>query len=159
MSKTKGNKTKCKDDNHKCKHDHDHCRSDKCKYHTKYPMTDYIVIGAGAAGNIIAARLADAGYTVRVLEAGPDTSPNTTDPDTYFDSQLIKYTTSLEGFRILNRFYKEHESCNCGFWQPSASLLDFVTNLRKVVINMPILEQLVQVDVYHIMEWWMVLVL
>ena len=124
MSKTKGNKTKCKKD-------HDHCRSDKCKYHTKYPMTDYIVIGAGAAGNIIAARLADAGYTVRVLEAGPDTSPNTTDPDTYFDSQLIKYTTSLEGFRILNRFYKEHESCNCGFWQPSASLLDFVTEPQE----------------------------
>lgn len=37
---------------------------------------DYIIIGAGSAGNVVARRLVDAGKTVAVLEAGgPDTNP------------------------------------------------------------------------------------
>jgi choline dehydrogenase-like flavoprotein len=36
------------------------------------PAHDYIVIGSGAAGGTVAARLAEAGYRVLVLEAGPD---------------------------------------------------------------------------------------
>ncbi|MDV6232345.1 MULTISPECIES: GMC family oxidoreductase [Rhodococcus] len=38
--------------------------------------TDYIVVGAGSAGSVIARRLLDAGHTVHVIEAGPvDTDP------------------------------------------------------------------------------------
>ena len=33
---------------------------------------EYIVIGSGAGGGTVAARLAEAGYRVLVLEAGPD---------------------------------------------------------------------------------------
>lgn len=38
---------------------------------------DYIVVGAGSAGSVIARRLVDAGKTVAVIEAGPyDTNPD-----------------------------------------------------------------------------------
>jgi choline dehydrogenase len=37
--------------------------------------TDYVVVGGGTSGNVIAARLAEAGKDVLVLEAGPDFGP------------------------------------------------------------------------------------
>lgn len=37
---------------------------------------DYVIVGAGSAGSVVAARLAEAGHTVCVLEAGPrDSNP------------------------------------------------------------------------------------
>ena len=43
--------------------------------------SDYIVIGAGSAGSVIARRLLDAGHSVHVLEAGSaDTDPNIHSP-------------------------------------------------------------------------------
>src|SRR5262245_62109404 len=39
-------------------------------------MSDYVVVGAGAAGSVVIRRLLDAGHSVHVLEAGPvDTDP------------------------------------------------------------------------------------
>ncbi len=51
-------------------------RTDALTDATEY---DYVVVGAGAGGVPLAVRLAEAGYTVLVLEAGPAS----TDPDVY----------------------------------------------------------------------------
>lgn len=37
--------------------------------------SEYVVVGGGTAGNVVAARLAEAGHEVLVLEAGPDFGP------------------------------------------------------------------------------------
>lgn len=43
--------------------------------------TDYIVIGAGSAGNAVTRRLIDAGHSVHVIEAGAvDSDPNIHSP-------------------------------------------------------------------------------
>ncbi|KAL0065413.1 hypothetical protein AAF712_007622 [Marasmius tenuissimus] len=39
------------------------------------PQTvDYVVVGGGTAGNVVAARLAERGFSVLVVEAGKDES-------------------------------------------------------------------------------------
>ncbi|MGW8482854.1 GMC family oxidoreductase [Microbacterium sp. NPDC055903] len=45
------------------------------------PTSDYIVVGAGSAGSVVARRLLDAGHSVHVIEAGPvDGDPNIHSP-------------------------------------------------------------------------------
>ena len=44
-------------------------------------MSDYVVVGSGSAGSVIARRLVDACATVTIVEAGgPDTNPAIHDP-------------------------------------------------------------------------------
>jgi choline dehydrogenase len=86
---------------------------------------DFIVVGAGAGGSVVAARLIQQGFTVLVVEAGPDTAPTSTDPNTQLG--VADILVPLNFTRTWNRFNRSGESPNCGGWYPTESLLDFMT--------------------------------
>jgi choline dehydrogenase len=59
--------------------------------------SDYVVIGSGSAGSVVARRLVDAGATVTLLEAGgPDTNPAIHDP-----SRVLETWGSPEDWQYL----------------------------------------------------------
>lgn len=87
---------------------------------------DYIIVGAGTAGSVVAARLAQAGYSVIVLEAGPDTSLQSTDPRVQFDKNLIRIPINLVLER--NRFNQDPNSTNCGNWNATQNLANFISS-------------------------------
>ncbi|MGE0010465.1 MAG: GMC family oxidoreductase [Candidatus Babeliales bacterium] len=86
---------------------------------------DYIIVGAGAAGSVIAARLAHAGYSVIVIEAGPNTGKDSFDPLVQFDKGLIQ--TPIYYSFLFNRFNQNPFSVQCGQWNATQTLADFVS--------------------------------
>lgn len=86
---------------------------------------EYIIVGAGAAGSVLAGRLLNAGHTVLVLEAGPDTSPTSTDPNVQDDIPNVQVPINFT--YLWNLYNRIPTSTNCGHWEASDSLLDFVS--------------------------------
>lgn len=99
-------------------------------------IADYIVVGAGSAGCIVAARLAEAGHSVIVVEAGPDTSLDSTDPLVQID--LLNIFVPLLFPVLWRRFSRAEESTQCGFWNATQSLLPFVsTDQNRIYYPVP----------------------
>lgn len=93
--------------------------------HNFVKEADYIVVGAGSAGCIIASRLAQAGESVIVIEAGPDTSLESTDP--LFQIDKLNVFVPLLFPALWRRFQRVPESDQCGFWHATQTLLPFVS--------------------------------
>jgi choline dehydrogenase-like flavoprotein len=69
---------------------HQHAMHHPQHQHREDGKTNVLVVGGGTAGAVVAARLAMAGKTVRILEGGPDTTFDSKDPDVQRDKAFIK---------------------------------------------------------------------
>ncbi len=89
-------------------------------------LADYVIVGAGAGGCVVAARLAEAGNSVILLEAGPDTSLESNDVLVQFDKTLIEIP--LNFISLWNRFNQDPNGVFCGNWNATQSMAAFISS-------------------------------
>ena len=104
---------------------------------------DYIVVGSGAGGGTVAARLAEAGYSVLVLEAGSD--PKSTDydvpgfhPRSTENAQMrwdffVQHYSDPERAKRDPKYIAEHG----GVWYPRAGTLGGCTSHNALILVYP----------------------
>jgi choline dehydrogenase-like flavoprotein len=107
---------------------------------------DYIVVGSGAGGGTVAARLAEAGFTVTVLEAGGDVAANgsanyqvpafhpfaTEDPEMRWDF-FVRHYQDLTRQQRDPKFLPERD----GVWYPRAGTLGGCTAHNALIFVYP----------------------
>ncbi len=69
---------------------------------------DFIVVGAGAGGAPLAARLVERGYAVLVVEMGPETPPRRDGAAVEDTLVPLLHTESTEDPRLSLRFFVKH---------------------------------------------------
>ena len=108
-----------------------------CDFHGNFKhYADYVVVGAGAAGSVVAARLAQAGCSVILLEAGPDNSIGSKDIDVQPDLPSIEGPFNY--INLYNRYQEIDPNAPCSEqWHGTTTMLDFVSGNQRPHENDP----------------------
>ena len=110
------------------------------------PHYDYVIVGSGAGGGTLAARLAEAGMTVCVLEAGSDSNAGEDLPEDYqvpafhpfaSENKAMAWNFYIDHYADPDRQQRDWKHREGGILYPRAGTLGGCTAHNAMILTAP----------------------